>query len=72
MATANPPTRFTQSSQLNRFPEDREINSAQMLRRHAQDLIETAERLLAQAEAELEAAYSMVSDANRSAADATR
>jgi hypothetical protein len=40
---------------------DAEISSAQMLRRHAQDLIETAERLLAQAEAELETAYAMVS-----------
>jgi hypothetical protein len=44
-----------------------------MLRRHAQDLIETAERLLAQAEAELETAYAMVSAAaGRSAAVASR
>jgi hypothetical protein len=53
---------------LNRASGDAEITSAQMLRRHAQDLIETAERLLAQAEAELETAYAMVSaKAGRSA-----
>ena len=39
------------------------LTSAQLLRRHAQDLIESAERLLAQAEAELETAYEMVSPA---------
>jgi hypothetical protein len=50
-----------------------EITSAQLLRRHAQDLIETAERLLAQAEAELETAYAMVSAAaGRSAAVVSR
>jgi len=38
-----------------------QLTSAQLLRRHAQDLIESAERLLAQAEAELEMAYEMVS-----------
>lgn len=37
------------------------LTSAQLLRRHAQDLIESAERMLAQAEAELETAYAMVS-----------
>jgi len=52
---------------------DPAVTSAQMLRRHAQDLIETAERLLAQAEAELETAYTMVSAAaGRSTAAASR
>ena len=43
--------------------EDHHLTSAQLLRRHAQDLIETAERMLAQAEAELERASALVGGA---------
>jgi len=46
---------------LDRAEGPEHLTSAQLLRRHAQDLIESAERLLAQAEAELETAYEMVS-----------
>ena len=49
--------------QLNDIVDREHLTSAQLLRRHAQDLIEAAERMLAQAEAELETAYAMVSGA---------
>jgi hypothetical protein len=62
MAAIVPTSRFSPDD-LYKPSGDPEITSAQMLRRHAQDLIETAERLLAQAEAELETAYAMVSAA---------
>ena len=72
MASADSTSYFS-FDHLERPSGDPEITSAQMLRRHAQDLIETAERLLAQAEAELETAYAMVSAATgRTAAVSSR
>ena len=72
MASVDSTSRYSLDD-LSRPSGDPQISSAQMLRRHAQDLIETAERLLAQAEAELETAYAMVSAAaGRSRAAMTR
>ena len=67
MAALEPTSSFTLDPG-SKASNDPEVTSAQLLRRHAQDLIETAERLLAQAEAELETAYAMVSASTRASA----